>query len=85
MITNTCLGMPRIEKKEIVHPELKDDEVFLTNVFDPRGIFLYGRNQFNNINYKTKRLGKIAYNENGKKNEQMFPVFIKKWEMHKKN
>ena len=52
------------------HPELEKNEIFLMN--------LKNKNAFDILAYKTKRIGKIAYTENGKpiENTGIFPVFV---------
>ncbi len=54
------------------HPEIMEGEMFITNEFD---VFVY-----NEIRWKTKRMGKIAYDINGKFLYGWFPVFIQKKE-----
>ena len=52
-----------------VHPELTKGEVLFTNA---------EFSQFEKMNFKTKRLGKIAYDGNGNQlnHEDWFPVFL---------
>lgn len=67
-----------MKKKKWKHPELQHDEVFLANVpKDPAVLF-------NHLDWKTKRLGKIAY-ENGEKVDRKLPVFVKRKEMTEKH
>ncbi len=60
------------------HPEKRDGEVFIGNA---------GLNglEFNSIGWKTKRLGIIAYDKNGKISEDKKhrPIFIQLSEMEK--
>lgn len=57
-MTNNCqVFVANPAKPWVVHPEQKDDEVFLGN-FDPR-FAKYA------IVWKTKRIGRIAYQANG--------------------
>jgi hypothetical protein len=51
------------------HPELQDGEVFLQNSANP---------EMTSIPFKTKRLGKVAYDIHGKVSQGLFPVFKKK-------
>jgi uncharacterized protein (UPF0335 family) len=58
-----------------IHPELKAGEVFLHNVTP-------GTSDWTRIHYKTKRLGKQAYNLYGKALEHNSkPVFVKEEEL----
>ncbi|MFA5732018.1 MAG: hypothetical protein WC934_08440 [Acidithiobacillus sp.] len=41
-----------------IHPELQEGEMWLTNINNDY--------EFNKISYKTKRIGKVAYNIYGK-------------------
>lgn len=70
------------------HPELKRGEVFVTNIFlrrSPIGIFEGdNRSDWDCIYWKTKRMGIVAYNNNGKKlSENSRPVFAKRSEIKK--
>ncbi len=62
---------PDVGKK---HPEQIPDEVFIGNSDE---------NDFiNNIGWKTKRRGEVAYDKNGKPlSKYTFPVFVKRWEI----
>ena len=71
------------------HPELREGEVFLTNVpmeregedYDPmimKGVHL---TLFRDIPWKTKRLGGIAYDVLGREVLYMLPVFVQKAEL----
>jgi len=62
------------------HPEAGEDEVFVGNYYEP--FFT------KEIRWKTKRLGKVAYDpRTGKKldGEGYFPVFIKRSELKELN
>jgi hypothetical protein len=67
-----------VEINNANHPELKKAEVFLINVISEK--------VFNDINYKTKRMGAVAYSEPGKEIKKLcegggpFPVFVQKAE-----
>lgn len=50
-----------MNEKKFRHPEQKDDEIFLEN----------------DSGWKTKRTGKVAYDEDGNIIENKFPVFMK--------
>lgn len=56
------------------HPELQKGEVFFTNA-EP--------SQFNFMNFKSKRIGKVAHDGNGniQEHEDWFPVFLNKKEV----
>jgi hypothetical protein len=78
------------------HPELNDDEVFLQNIddeyrlgkmyqvvhMDPGSALLMN---FNAIPYENKRMGKIAYDSEGKESPEERPVFVKRLEFEQKN
>ncbi len=51
------------------HPELQKGEVFFTNA---------DLSQFNALEFKSKRIGKVAYDGKGniQENEDWFPVFL---------
>lgn len=61
------------------HPELHEGEMFLTNICVGyyRGI---NELHFDEIKYKTARLGFTAYDSNGNYLSNTQPVFVKKWE-----
>lgn len=64
-----------MDEKTFIHPEKKDDEVFITNASDEG---------FRTIGWKSKRNGGKAYSPNGEpvcETEKFFPVFIKKSEV----
>ena len=64
------------------HPELRDGEIFLTNVY------LYGAAvDYNDIGWDTKRFGKCAYTIFGERAVGCIPVFVQKseWEKGGKN
>ncbi len=56
------------------HPELQKGEVFFTNA---------DLSQFNALEFKSKRMGKVAYDGNGnmQNHENWFPVFINNTEV----
>jgi hypothetical protein len=56
------------------HPECYVDEEFIGNFSD---------NSYSACYYVTKRMGTQAYDSSGKKISFMFPVFVKKKELHK--
>ena len=53
------------------HPELKEGEVFLTNTDNP---------EMTNIGWKSKRLGRVAYDIHGLIVKGLYPVFKNKAE-----
>lgn len=55
------------------HPELRPGEVFLTNCA--------GEKIFQDIGWKSKRQGKVAYGADGQPIEGYFPVFVQKDEL----
>lgn len=57
-----------------IHPEQKSNELFFTNC----NII-----QFNKINYKSKRMGQIAYDGEGRQldSANWFPVFVEENEL----
>jgi hypothetical protein len=73
------------------HPELKEGEMFVANISQNSEIIggMYWatdplidntlNNNFEKINWETKRLGNIGYSPSGKPNG-LFPVFIQKTE-----
>ena len=79
--------------KNFKHPELQTGEIFLTNISSKyywnRELGLYERSpkslkiNFKEIGYKSKRLGKNAYNQNGNLIRGQRPVFVKKKEYDK--
>ncbi len=64
------------------HPELLEGEVFLQNVIDPEQLKLdsslgmFGGLDFASIPFSKKRLGKVAYDHNGKVLPLGRPVFV---------
>ena len=58
------------------HPEIKQGEIFLTNST---------LEDYNNIGWKTKRRGIVAYDINGNVIKGLFPVFILREEYLKGN
>lgn len=70
----------------IHHPELKEGEVFLTNVSNDdmsRRIMNSRETDWEAIGWKTKRLGNIAYDIYNKIIVGMFPVFVQRSELQK--
>lgn len=66
------------------HPEMADDEVFLTNCFDYNCEEIGWKTNYDEIGWKTKRKGKIAYDADGNAVDsinKLFPVFVKKQEL----
>lgn len=63
----------------VEHPELQDGEVFYCNV-----VF---KKNYDEMNFRTKRIGKIAYSEPGRKIRPLaegggpFPVFVQESEL----
>lgn len=55
------------------HPEILLGEVWITNETDD----LY----FQQLNFKTKRAGTVAYNIYGKPVYSLFPIFVQKIEL----
>lgn len=56
------------------HPEKLEDEIFLTNAT---------HSGFENLRWRTKRLGVTAFDENGERVDPqfgLFPVFVKRLE-----
>jgi hypothetical protein len=78
---------PRVTGRNLNHPELKKGEVFVTNIsseyhFDLKTKeFVPDENalmlNFNQIGWKTKRMGEVAYDVSGHKISGMRPVFRK--------
>ncbi|MEI6400072.1 MAG: hypothetical protein WCO58_00950 [bacterium] len=77
------------------HPELRADEIFLLNVDSE---YRLGNSQvvrikpesalqmnFNKLPYANKRMGKIAYDSEGKENPEERPVFVNRLEFEQKN
>lgn len=65
-------GFTLIANFNIHHPEAREDEIFLLN-YQPnpkRGI------SYEDISFQTKRMGNIAYSEDGKIIANAKPVFI---------
>ncbi|MDP2676574.1 MAG: hypothetical protein Q8O83_02735 [bacterium] len=61
--------------KKYIHPEQTSEEVFLGN---------FGDDGWDDIGWKTKRQGSVAYDKNGaiiKTIDRMFPVFAKRKEL----
>lgn len=55
------------------HPECREGEVFLAD-------FSRRHNDYKRIGYKTKRIGKVAYDVNGNIAEELVPIFVSKQE-----
>lgn len=51
------------------HPELEKGEIFLCNTANPTA---------SQYDWKTKRVGKVAYNIHGEKAKGLYPVFRQK-------
>ena len=60
------------------HPELRDGEIFLTNVYS-----YGGAGGANNIGWVTTRFGKCAYTIFGERAAGCIPVFVQKSEWEK--
>lgn len=56
------------------HPEQQEGEVFFGNC-------IADRDDFDRISWKTKRMGNIAYERDGKILPRLHPVFVKKSEL----
>ena len=59
----------------IEHPELREGEIYFGND-EPEG--------FERIGWKTKRLGKVAYDSNNQPYDEannLFPIFVQKSEL----
>ena len=54
------------------HPEIREGEVWITNIC-PKS---WHGDTFNEIGWKTKRKGVVAYKRNGEIDENSYPVFI---------
>lgn len=73
------------------HPELRDGEVFLTNVSKPtttesldyRFRDLLDDDDYFSIGWKTKRMGNTAYDIYGDPITHMAPVFVQREEMQR--
>lgn len=67
------------------HPELEEDEVFVTNSFLSGEGFCSqpGYDAHLSLRLKTKRIGHTAYDINGKRIQGAVPVFAKKDEYEK--
>jgi len=62
------------------HPELQKGEVFLTNIPDEESA-AHGHGLKRVEKWKTKRMGRIAYDINGHQIDNMLPVFVQKDEV----
>lgn len=62
------------------HPEQQEDEVFFINI-DSGGFREWW--QFRKVEWKTKRLGRVAYDTTGKRISDMKPVFVLRSELKK--
>ncbi|MEK7635331.1 MAG: hypothetical protein AAB446_02810 [Patescibacteria group bacterium] len=81
------------------HPERQSDEVFITNadnvdqsdsmIGGPRDFLFITGSSWDNVGWKTKRKGKVAYDIEGKplgnRWPGAFPVFAKQEEINKKD
>lgn len=61
------------------HPELKSGEVFLFNINADCDAF-EAAGSFEEIQYKTKRVGSVAYDIKGDVLQNSLPIFVKRWE-----
>lgn len=73
--------MPEFGKSEELfyrthHPEMQQGEMWLTNVAT--------ENTENEIGYKSKRVGRVAYDSEGKAIPGLVPMFVSKEEYDKK-
>ncbi len=83
MIKRTQARRP-IPDYYMTHPERQEDEFFITNVSEDNstGQNLSPRTSyFHKIGWKTKRMGKVAYDVNGCVIEGNRPVFVKQYEI----
>lgn len=73
---------PRTEDFNEHHPELQDGEIFVTNCLDGfDGEETETAEQvFNNLAWRTKRRGMVAYGRDGKRLSGGFPAFAKRSE-----
>ncbi len=62
-----------MQKFNKTHPELREGEVFLTNVDDTE--------DYSYISWKSKRKGYVAYSKSGEILEYMRPIFVEKSEL----
>ena len=60
--------------KPFVHPEMQEGEVFLTN-------FFLGISHLEDIGWQTKRLGDVAYHNDGTAVPNARPVFVRRDEL----
>lgn len=60
-----------------LHPEARRDEVWITNCDE------YYRKEFFEIRYKSKRMGRRAFDTKGRKIPGMYPIFAKIYEWQK--
>lgn len=66
------------------HPELREGEVFIANIFpDRKSIGDDNRTDVECIGWKSKRVGKKAYDINGQHMEDTLPVFAQRSELQK--
>lgn len=73
-------------KWDDAHPEREEGEVFLCNIgkdmFDsPYGGDLPDMEELDDIGWETKRVGDRAYDINGNRLFDMFPVFVQRQEL----
>lgn len=68
----------RIKAEDFIHPELRSNEIFFTNASEK---------QFEMMEWKSKRKGKIAYDGKGNQlhHDDWFPVFISAEELNMSN
>jgi len=60
------------------HPELREGEFFLMNIFPSTDDDLLG--EFRTLGWEKKRLGSVAYTPDGKRIKFALPVFIQEAE-----
>lgn len=74
-MTETASSLP--DETFRPHPEAQSGEVLLCNCYADEP------DEFENIDYQTKRAGKIAYDANGQVLMRYFPVFV--WKVEQDN
>lgn len=67
--------------KNEVHPEMREGEVFFTNVGEYDALRSYEDDDFNHIGWKSKRKGSVAFDIDGKPVNYMNPVFVMRDEL----
>lgn len=71
-------GFTLIANFTINHPEAREDEIFILNDQPDQG----GKFSYKDLSFKTKRMGKIAYSEDGQIIADVKPVFINSQELN---